>query len=120
MQIATAKKYPRDLAKVKKKMLDFATLDEETAESCFYTLKRKDRDSGEGKVIQGPSVRLAEIAVACYGNLRAAARITDNDGRFITAQGLCHDLESNTLISIEAKRRITGKSGKTYGDDMQT
>ena len=31
MQIATAKKYPRDLAKVKRRMLDFATLDEETA-----------------------------------------------------------------------------------------
>ncbi len=31
MQIATAKKYPRDIARVKKRMLDFATLDEDMA-----------------------------------------------------------------------------------------
>lgn len=113
IQIATARKYPRDLARVKKKMLDFATLDEDTAESCFYSVPR------EGKTIQGPSVRLAEIAVACYGNLRAAARIVDNDGKTITSQGVCHDLESNTLISMEVKRRITTKAGKTYSEDMQ-
>lgn len=113
MQITTAKKYPRDLARVKKRMLEFATLDEETAESCFYTLPR------DGKAIQGPSVRLAEIAVACYGNIRAASRIIENDGKAITSQGACHDLENNTLISVEVKRRITDKYGKTYKDDMQ-
>ena len=62
MQIATAKRYPRDLAKVKRKMLDFATLDEETAESCFYSVPR------DGKTIQGPSVRLAEIADVEFGS----------------------------------------------------
>ncbi len=118
MQIATAKKYPRDLAVVKRKMLSFATLDEETAESCFYTLKRKN-DDGTQKLIQGPSVRLAEIAVACYQNLRAASRIIDNDGKTITSQGACHDLENNTYVSVETKRRITNKRGQTYSEDMQ-
>jgi len=113
MQIATAKKYPRDLAKVKRRMLDFATLDEETAESCFYTLTR------DGKVIQGPSVRLAEIAVACYTNIRAASRVIDNNGKVITCQGVCHDLENNTLISVEVQRRITDRKGRTYSEDMQ-
>lgn len=113
MQIATAKKYPRDLAKVKRRMLDFATLDEETAESCFYTLSRG------GKTIQGPSVRLAEIAVACYQNLRAASRVIDNNGKIITCQGACHDLENNTLISVEVQRRITKRDGRSYDDDMQ-
>ncbi len=118
MQIATAKRYPRDLAVVKKKMLSFATLDEETAESCFYTLKRKDAN-GKTKLIQGPGVRLAEIAFSCYQNLRAAARIIDNDGRMITSQGVCHDLENNTLVSMAVQRRITTSRGVTYGDDMQ-
>lgn len=113
MQIATAKKYPRDLYRVKKRMMDFATLDEETAESCFYTLARG------GKTIQGPGVRLAEIAVACYTNLRAASRVIDNNGRTVTCQGACHDLENNTLISVEVQRRITDKNGKTFNDDMQ-
>jgi hypothetical protein len=120
MQIATAKKYPRaELAKIRQRMLSFATLDEDTAEGCFYTLRRKDPQTQENKLIQGPSVRLAEIAVACYGNLRAASRVIDNDGKKITSQGVCHDLETNVLISVDVARRITGKTGKTYSEDMQ-
>ena len=40
MQIATAKRYPRDVSKVKQGMLSIATVDEETAAACFYTLPR--------------------------------------------------------------------------------
>lgn len=113
MQVATAHRYPRAaISVIKKKMLDFATIDEETAESCFYSLPR------DGKTIQGPSVRLAEIAVACYGNLRAASRVISNDGRILTSQAACHDLENNNLVSVEVQRRITTKSGKTFSDDM--
>jgi hypothetical protein len=120
MQIATAKKYPRAaLAQIRLKMESFATLDEDTAEGCFYTLRRKDPQTQENKLIQGPSVRLAEIAVACYGNLRAASRVIDNDGKKITSQGVCHDLETNVLISVDVSRRITGRTGKTYSEDMQ-
>lgn len=113
IQIATARKYPRQLAQIKANMISMATLDEETAEQCFFTLKR-----GE-KLISGPSVRLAEIATACYGHIRAGARIIDNDGRTVTAQGVCHDLQNNVVIAMETKRRITDKNGKTYNDDMQ-
>ena len=44
IQVATAKQYPMHdstkLSKVKADMLSFATLDEETAEGCFYVLPR--------------------------------------------------------------------------------
>lgn len=120
IQIATAKKYARpELAVIRRKMLSFATLDEETATSCFYTLRRTDAKTNEKKLIQGPSVRLAEIAVACYGNLRAGSRIIDNDGRKIVSQGVCHDLENNVLITVEVGRRITNKEGRPFSDDMQ-
>lgn len=113
VQIATAKQYPRNLANVLNNIETLATLDEDVAGSCFYTLRR------QGKVIEGPSVRMAEIVAASWGNLRTQARIIANDGKTITAQGVCHDLETNTAISVEVKRRITGKDGKTYNDDMQ-
>ncbi len=116
MQIATARRYPRSLSLVKSKMLSFATLDEETASGCFYTLP--GRKGGDGKAIQGPSVRLAEIALSCYQHLRAGSRIIEDDGKFITAQGVVHDLENNVVISIEVKRRVTTKTGQRYGDDM--
>src|SRR6267378_3342129 len=74
IQIATARRYPRQLSAVKHKMLSFATLDTETAAGCFYTLPpRKGQE--DGKRIQGPSARLAEIAIASYGHIKAAARI---------------------------------------------
>lgn len=113
IQISTAHKYPRSLTVVKRRMMDLATLDEETAESCFYKLNR------QGKNIEGPSIRLAEIAASSFGNLRYGARVIGNDGKQITAQGFCHDLESNVLSTIEVKRRITNKDGCTYSDDMQ-
>ena len=91
IQIATAKKYPRSLARVKNDILSTATLDEETAESCFYVLPARGNEGG--KPIQGASVRLAEIAVSCFGNIKAGARIISNDGNFVTAQGICHDVE---------------------------
>ncbi|PTL32530.1 hypothetical protein C7120_09210 [Prevotella sp. oral taxon 376] len=112
-QIATAKQYPRNLARVLNNIETLATMDEETAASCFYVLRR------QGKVIEGPSVRMAEIIASAWGNLRVQARIIGNDGKMITAQGVCHDLESNYATSVEVKRRITDKNGKTYSDDMQ-
>lgn len=115
VQISTAKKYPRQLSAVKKSMMDFATLDQETAESCFYTLPRG------GKNIQGPSVRLAEIAVSCYGNLRAGSRIiatvADGPNPHVIVQAVAHDLEKNVAVTVEKRRRITKKKSKDRVDE---
>lgn len=116
VQIATARKYPRTLSKVKERMLSFATLDEETASSCFYTLPA--RRGGDDKPIQGPSVRMAEIALASYQHVKAGSRIINDDGKFLTAQAVVHDLENNVAVSIEVRRRVTSKSGARYSDDM--
>ena len=93
MQIATAKQYPRDLSQVLNKIATFAKMDKETAEDCFYVLRRKDRD-GNDSLIEGLSVRMAEIIASAWGNLRIQTRIIGNDGRMITAQAMCHDLEA--------------------------
>lgn len=113
VQIATAKQYPRNLAQVLNNIETLATMDEETASACFYMLRR------QGKLIEGPSVRMAEIIASSWGNIRVQSRIVGNDGKMITAQGVCHDLESNYAVSSEVKRRITGKDGRTFSDDMQ-
>lgn len=118
IQIATAKTYPRDLGQVLNKIATYATMDKETAEECFYVLRRKDAQ-GHDTVIEGLSVRMAEIIASAWGNLRIQTRITGNDGRMITAQAMCHDLESNVAVCKEVQRRITTKAGKTFSDDMQ-
>ena len=113
VQVATAHQYPRNLHSVLNNIETLATMDEETAAACFYTLRR------QGKVIEGASVRMAEIIASSWGNLRVQARIIGNDGKVITAQGVCHDLENNYATSVEVKRRITGRDGKTFSEDMQ-
>lgn len=118
IQIATAKQYPRNIQSVLATIRTLATMDAETAEDCFYVLRRGNA-SGNQNVIEGVSVRMAEIIASCWGNIRVQTRIIANDGKKITAQAMCHDLESNFAISLTVDRRITDKFGKTYSEDMQ-
>lgn len=111
-QIATAKMYPRDIALFKEKLMSMANLDQETAEGCYYAIPRA------GGVIDGPSIRLAEIALSCWGNCAAEAEVLNDDGRFIHAVGRCRDLENNVAISVKIQRKITNKQGKRFSDDM--
>lgn len=113
IQIATAKQYPRNIQAALDRIRTIATIDTDTAEDCFYALRR------QGSLIEGVSVRLTEIIAGAWGNLRVQTRIIGNDGRTITAQGICHDLETNLAVSVEVKRRITDKYGKTFSEDMQ-
>jgi len=112
MQVATAKRYPRSIATFRSEALSMATLDMQTAEACFYALKR------DGKTIEGPSMRLAEIVASSWGNLRVEGRIVADDGRFVVAQGTCWDVERNVVIRTEVRRRVTTKTGARFSDDM--
>lgn len=111
-QIATAKQYPRDIHTFKDRLMSLATLDQETAEGCYYALPRG------GKTIDGPSVRLAELALSCYGNCVAEALVTDEDGEFVYATGSCRDLENNIAVRVTVRRRITDRNGSRFNADM--
>lgn len=114
VQIRTAHAFPRDVIKSVKSAESMACIDEDTAAGCLYALPRS------GKKIEGPSVRLAEIMASTWRNLRVASRVIDIDQTHVTAQAVCHDLESNVCISVERKRRITDRHGKRFNDDMIT
>lgn len=113
VQISTAKAFPRSMKMFLNRAESMATVSEDVAASCSYALPRG------GKSLEGPTVRLAEIICSTYGNIRAGARVISNDGKTVTAQGICHDLESNYCVTVEVKRKITDKHGKTYNEDMQ-
>jgi hypothetical protein len=123
-QISTAKAYPRDVRRSIDNATMLATMDEATAQSCFYCLPRKEKD-GTRKEIRGGSIRLAEIIASTWGNLHAATRIIENDGRHITAEGVAWDLETNVKITMQNKVSIwfgekNGKGGYQANADMQT
>lgn len=111
-QIATAKKYPRSIKSFIDESTQMVTLNEEIAADCRYALPR------DGKTIEGPSARFAEIVVSAWGNCRAGARIVNEDAEFVTAQGVFLDLQRNTAITYEVKRRITNKRGQRFKPDM--
>jgi len=100
VQISTAKAYPRSLKAFREEAISTVSLSQEVAESCTYALPRgKD-------TIEGPSVRFSEIIFAAYGNIRVGGRVVLNDGRWVTSQGICHDLQKNTSKTIEVKRSV--------------
>lgn len=111
-QIATAHAFPRSLKRFRDEATQMVTLDESIAQECIYALPR------DGKTIEGPSARFAEIIASAWGNSRAGARVISEAGEFVTAQGVFHDLERNVAITYEVQRRITGKNGRRYSADM--
>jgi hypothetical protein len=111
-QIATARRFPRSVKRFRDEALQMVTLSESVAEQCIYALPR------DGKTIEGPSARFAEVIASAWGNCRAGARVVDDSGEFVTAQGVFHDLERNVAITYEVQRRITGKNGRRYSADM--
>jgi len=112
--ISTARAFPRSLKRVRNNILSMATLDEETAEECIYALPRG------GKPIKGASIRFAEILKQVYGNCRSAARVihVDRVEGYVEAEGVFHDLETNTASTARVRRRVTDKRGKLFTDDM--
>jgi len=111
-QLTAAHRFPRSVSKFLKKATTLATITREVAESCIYSVPR------DGKMITGPSVRLAEIAASSYGNLHFGARVVDVGETDITAQGIAWDLEGNVRVTVETKRRITSRNGRRFSDDM--
>lgn len=111
-QIATAKRYPRSIEHFRQKVRQLACQNEKIAAQCMYELPR------DGKTVRGPSIRFAEILLSCWGNTRTGARVIEEGREFVVAQGIFHDLESNSLITSEARRRILTKKGERYGVDM--
>jgi len=113
-QISTAHAYPRSMSRVKKAIRAMVELDSESAEECIYALPRG------GKPIKGPSIRFAECLKQAFGNCRAAARVVNVDKRegYIEAEGIFHDLETNTATTARVRRRISGRNGQIFNDDM--
>lgn len=112
IQIATAKKYPRTIQLILQNAIATVTMDKDTAEICNYSLPRG------GKPISGPSVHLARILAAEWGNLRIESKIVDITGTEIVAEAVCFDLEKNYAVKTQVRRKITGKDGQRFKDDM--
>lgn len=113
-QIATAKRYPRDVSTFLRRAREMIGEDKDLAGEMGFELERG------GKAIVGPSVRLAEVALNAWGNVRV--NIVDEPvgpgDRALRVYATAHDLETNVAIRVPVVRRITTREGKQYGDDL--
>lgn len=114
IQIATAKRYPRDIQKSRDNSIVVATMNKQTAESCGYALPRG------GRPIQGPSVHLAKIVAQNWGNLRIESKVVDITQTQVVSNAVCFDLENNIAVKVEVRRKITDRNGKRFNEDMIT
>lgn len=114
VQVATAKRFPRNLTRSIQNSIVMATMDVDTARTMGYALPRG------GKPITGPSVHLAKLIVSNYGNIRAEAKVVQITDSQIVSRGTCWDLENNVATAIEVRRSIKGKNGQRFSDDMVT
>lgn len=113
-QVATAKRYPRDIRRSIDNSVVMATMNQETAQSCSYALPRG------GRPITGPSVHLAKIIVSNWGNMRTEAKVVQITDKQVISRGTCWDLETNVASAFEVRRSIIGKNGQRFSDDMIT
>lgn len=111
-QVATAKKFPRNLKRVKDNSIAIACMDKATAESCRYA-----KPVG-GKNVTGPSVHLARIICQQYGNIRVQQRIKQITDRSIIAEAVAFDMETNYAVCVEARRSIIDKNGIRYKESV--
>lgn len=114
VQISTAKAYPRNIGRATDNAIAIVTMDETIAQSCTYSVPRG------GKTIKGESVHLARILAQVWGNLRIDSKVIDIDGKHVTSEAMCFDLETNLAVKQQVKRRITDRNGRTFNDDMIT
>ena len=112
LQISTAKKFPRNIAKFMDNVIATVSMDEETAGTCGYSLPRAN------KQIQGPSVHLARVMAQFYGNLRVEKKGGMISDKYVTAAAMAFDLESNYALKVEARAKILDRYGNRYNDDM--
>ena len=93
--IATAKKYPRDIALSIKTAKELALRNAKIAATCNYALPRG------GKKLVGPSVHFARIVNYAWRNSTAVSRVIGCDRANAHLQGVFHDLESNVRVGFE-------------------
>ncbi len=115
-QISTARAYPRDLAGAQKNIKALATMSRDAAALMLYSLPRA------GKDISGPGIRFAEAVAQSFGNCRISARVIEvsRTSKYVEAEGIFHDLQTNMASTARVRRRISGKDGRLLNDDMIT
>jgi len=113
IQVATAHQYPRIPSESINNAIELATSSMKTSKSCLYFRPVGKGKDGIQNFSQDGSIRLAEILIGTWGNIRAGCRTVGEMDHKIVVQGICHDLQTNAAVTKECSKAIYSKS---YGN----
>lgn len=112
VMVDNAHKYPRNINQFMNAAISLATYDEEIAASCIFSLPRKMKNEKTGKYeqtyIKGKSIRLAEIILSVYKNIKVEVRNGAITAKSASAIATIIDLENNTVTSDCGEANIHG------------
>ena len=111
-RIATARMYPRRISKFKAEASALLREDIDTARSAEYA-----KPVGGGTV-KGPSVRLAELAAMCWGNLEVELGEPIVSDKSVCVIATAWDLQKNYRQQGMATTSILDKNGNRYKASM--
>jgi len=114
VQVEVANKFPRSVKQSIQNALTLATLDQDTAQSCFYKVPMA------GGFIEGPSIRLAEIMLSAWRNTMVGAKVVGETQTHVITQSFCWDMETNVKVGIEYTQKVTNKDGVRFRPDVIT
>ena len=113
-QLAFAQRNPRSINRAMEAMVKMATLTEEAAATMSYAVPRG------GKMIEGPSIRFAEIVKQAWPHSDSDAFVVhiNREDKFVVVRGWYYDFEMDNRSRSTVQRSIKDKNGKIYSDDM--
>jgi hypothetical protein len=111
-RIATAKNWPRTVSRFKAAAKQLLSEDVETAASAEYA-----KPVGKGTVT-GPSIRLAELAAMCWGNLEVEVGEPTVNDKNVVVKATAWDLERNYRQEAVATTSIVDKYGRRFANHM--
>jgi len=97
VMLDVARRSPRNLEIVLANAKQEIAIVPELAKRCYYSIPFTDRDSDSKKMVEGPSIKLANIVARLFKNMVVSGRIVEEDPTRIKVEGLCFDLENNVL-----------------------
>jgi hypothetical protein len=117
-KVAVAKRWPRNVETFYARLRAEVLKDKTVAESSYYKLKRWDAKERKFKFIEGPSIRVAEIALRHWGNTICQATISREYDGYIVARGEAFDFETVSGSSTEIFRNIMTSDKGANGDPV--
>jgi hypothetical protein len=122
VSVEIAKQYPRDEAKILKRLQDTVEKYPQFAEKAIYSIPYENRRTGKKVYVEGLSIRAAETLSNAWGNMRCGVRILREDDDGWDLEAIAFDMESNVweLTPFRAVKWEKSREGRvTFLDERR-